>query len=210
MFFFFLMIRRPPRSTHCISSAASDVYKRQTQSTWALDNNVNRSTNTRLIGGGFAEATLMDGLTLRTQASLDLSKLTDYMYWDPESGDGYGYKGTIEEVNTTYKNWNWQNVLNFNRSFNEIHNLSATAVQEYTYSEYEWTDASVQQLSDRFFSDHIISKTFGDKNVGGNKSFNGLASYMFRANYNYDSKYYVGGSARSCLLYTSPSPRDQA
>eukprot|EP00825_Cyclidium_porcatum_P022482 TRINITY_DN24754_c0_g1_i1.p1 TRINITY_DN24754_c0_g1~~TRINITY_DN24754_c0_g1_i1.p1 ORF type:complete len:198 (-),score=37.86 TRINITY_DN24754_c0_g1_i1:1-594(-) len=28
-FFFFLMIRRPPRSTHCISSAASDVYKRQ-------------------------------------------------------------------------------------------------------------------------------------------------------------------------------------
>jgi len=163
---------------------------------WALDNNVNRSTNTRLIGGGFAEATLMDGLTLRTQASLDLSKLTDYMYWDPESGDGYGYKGTIEEVNTTYKNWNWQNVLNFNRSFNEVHNLSATAVQEYTYSEYEWTDASVQQLSDRFFSDHIISKTFGDKNVGGNKSFNGLASYMLRANYNYDSKYYVGASAR--------------
>eukprot|EP00825_Cyclidium_porcatum_P008565 TRINITY_DN14277_c0_g1_i4.p1 TRINITY_DN14277_c0_g1~~TRINITY_DN14277_c0_g1_i4.p1 ORF type:complete len:198 (-),score=50.01 TRINITY_DN14277_c0_g1_i4:316-909(-) len=30
-FFFFLMIRRPPRSTHCISSAASDVYKRQSQ-----------------------------------------------------------------------------------------------------------------------------------------------------------------------------------
>eukprot|EP00825_Cyclidium_porcatum_P019246 TRINITY_DN21859_c0_g1_i1.p2 TRINITY_DN21859_c0_g1~~TRINITY_DN21859_c0_g1_i1.p2 ORF type:complete len:110 (-),score=28.36 TRINITY_DN21859_c0_g1_i1:589-918(-) len=27
--FFFLRIRRPPRSTHCISSAASDVYKRQ-------------------------------------------------------------------------------------------------------------------------------------------------------------------------------------
>eukprot|EP00825_Cyclidium_porcatum_P019495 TRINITY_DN22130_c0_g1_i1.p3 TRINITY_DN22130_c0_g1~~TRINITY_DN22130_c0_g1_i1.p3 ORF type:complete len:143 (+),score=41.15 TRINITY_DN22130_c0_g1_i1:46-474(+) len=27
--FFFQMIRRPPRSTHCISSAASDVYKRQ-------------------------------------------------------------------------------------------------------------------------------------------------------------------------------------
>eukprot|EP00825_Cyclidium_porcatum_P011407 TRINITY_DN15855_c0_g1_i2.p1 TRINITY_DN15855_c0_g1~~TRINITY_DN15855_c0_g1_i2.p1 ORF type:complete len:103 (-),score=21.27 TRINITY_DN15855_c0_g1_i2:12-320(-) len=25
------MIRRPPRSTHCISSAASDVYKRQYQ-----------------------------------------------------------------------------------------------------------------------------------------------------------------------------------
>ena len=31
----FLMIRRPPRSTHCISSAASDVYKRQLQNHWA-------------------------------------------------------------------------------------------------------------------------------------------------------------------------------
>src|SRR5680860_472677 len=31
MFFFFLMIRRPPRSTQSRSSAASDVYKRQFQ-----------------------------------------------------------------------------------------------------------------------------------------------------------------------------------
>ena len=30
----FLMIRRPPRSTHCISPAASDVYKRQVQITF--------------------------------------------------------------------------------------------------------------------------------------------------------------------------------
>eukprot|EP00831_Metopus_contortus_P006798 TRINITY_DN125_c0_g1_i6.p3 TRINITY_DN125_c0_g1~~TRINITY_DN125_c0_g1_i6.p3 ORF type:complete len:301 (+),score=63.49 TRINITY_DN125_c0_g1_i6:95-997(+) len=37
-FFFFLMIRRPPRSTQGVSSAASDVYKRQvsTQSTWEI------------------------------------------------------------------------------------------------------------------------------------------------------------------------------
>eukprot|EP00826_Nyctotherus_ovalis_P060841 TRINITY_DN858_c0_g1_i10.p1 TRINITY_DN858_c0_g1~~TRINITY_DN858_c0_g1_i10.p1 ORF type:complete len:111 (+),score=13.27 TRINITY_DN858_c0_g1_i10:37-333(+) len=28
------MIRRPPRSTHCISSAASDVYKRQSPHTF--------------------------------------------------------------------------------------------------------------------------------------------------------------------------------
>eukprot|EP00825_Cyclidium_porcatum_P032782 TRINITY_DN34955_c0_g1_i1.p6 TRINITY_DN34955_c0_g1~~TRINITY_DN34955_c0_g1_i1.p6 ORF type:complete len:113 (-),score=30.16 TRINITY_DN34955_c0_g1_i1:598-936(-) len=39
--FFFLRVRQPPRSTHCISSAASDVYKRQvsTQSTWGQQKN---------------------------------------------------------------------------------------------------------------------------------------------------------------------------
>jgi len=30
------MIRRPPRSTHCISSAASDVYKRQASSRYGI------------------------------------------------------------------------------------------------------------------------------------------------------------------------------
>eukprot|EP00826_Nyctotherus_ovalis_P021629 TRINITY_DN1701_c0_g1_i1.p1 TRINITY_DN1701_c0_g1~~TRINITY_DN1701_c0_g1_i1.p1 ORF type:complete len:209 (-),score=23.49 TRINITY_DN1701_c0_g1_i1:265-867(-) len=33
------MIRRPPRSTHCISSAASDVYKRQVKSPITVDIN---------------------------------------------------------------------------------------------------------------------------------------------------------------------------
>ena len=163
---------------------------------WALDNNINRSTSTRLIGGGFAEFTFMPGLTLRTQGGLDMTKLTDYMYWNKESGDGYGYNGLIDETNITYHNWNWQNVLNFNHTFNEVHNLSATAVQEYTHSSVEYTDASVEQLSDGFFTDHIISNTFGEKSIYGDKTYNGLASYMLRANYNYDSKYYLGASIR--------------
>lgn len=171
---------------------------------WALDNNVNRSSNTRSIGGGWAEITIIDGLTLKTQAGLDISKVQDNMYWSAESGDGYGRKGLLEEINSTYENWNWQNVLNFNRTFNALHSLSATAVQEYTRSQTEYVDASVQQLSDSFFSEHIISNTFGIKDVYGYKSFNGLASYMFRANYNYDSKYYIGGSIRYDGLSSLP------
>lgn len=163
---------------------------------WALDNNVNRTTNIRTIGSGWAEITFMEGLTLKTQAGLDIANVKDYMYWNSESGDGYGYGGLIEEINSTYETWNWQNILNFNRTFNAVHNLSATAVQEYTHTDLEYTDASVYQLSDPFFSEHIISNTFGQKDVGGYKSANGLASYMFRANYNYDSKYYIGASIR--------------
>ena len=163
---------------------------------WAMDNNVNRSKSARIIGGGFGEIKFMDGLTLRTQGGLDLTWLNDYMTWDPESGDGYGYGGVLEDVNTTYYNWNWQNVLNFKRTFAGLHSVDATAVQEYTCNEYEYTDASVTELSDPFFTDHIITNTFVTPDVGGYKTFNGLASYLFRLNYNYDSKYYLGGSIR--------------
>jgi TonB-linked SusC/RagA family outer membrane protein len=163
---------------------------------WALDNNTNLSKSTRIVSSGFAEIKFFEGLTLRTQAGIDYTLLNDFMEWDSESGDGYGYGGILEEVNTTYYNWNWQNVLNFNRTFNDVHNVSATVVQEYTHKDYEWIDASVQDLSDNFFSEHIISSTFGEKSVGGYKSSNGLASYLVRANNNYDSKYYIGGSVR--------------
>lgn len=118
---------------------------------WALDNNVNRTTNTRVIGGGWGEITFMDGLTFKTQAGLDIANVRDYMYWDTESGDGYGYGGLISEVNSTYATWNWQNVLNFTRTFNSVHNLTATAVQEYTHSETEYMDGSVYELSIRSF-----------------------------------------------------------
>eukprot|EP00825_Cyclidium_porcatum_P034029 TRINITY_DN35912_c0_g1_i1.p3 TRINITY_DN35912_c0_g1~~TRINITY_DN35912_c0_g1_i1.p3 ORF type:complete len:155 (+),score=5.73 TRINITY_DN35912_c0_g1_i1:42-506(+) len=43
-------MRRPPRSTHCISSAASDVYKRQTQSTWDVGGPGAQSCQPKAIG----------------------------------------------------------------------------------------------------------------------------------------------------------------
>lgn len=163
---------------------------------WVLDNNVYRNSNTRVMAGGYGEITILPELIFKTQAGIDYSMVRGNMYWNPDSGDGYGYKGYLMETNARYDNWNWQNVLSYNKTFNGVHNVSATAVQEYNKSTYEYTEADVQGLSDKFFSDHIISNTYEQQFIYGNKYFYGLASYMLRANYNYDSKYYVGASVR--------------
>lgn len=173
---------------------------------WAMDNNVNRSQSLRVAGGGFAELTLAKGLSFRTQAGIDYTVLNDFTSWDGESGDGYGYGGLLMDNRATFYNWNWQNILSYNRTFNGVHNLDLTAVQEYTHTDYEYLYADVTQLSDNFFSEHIISGTFGDKSVGGSATEHGLASYLLRANYNYDSKYYVGASVRRDGL--SKLPKD--
>lgn len=163
---------------------------------WVLENNVYRNSNTRVLGGGYAEVKLLDGLTFRTQANVDYSMVEGYTYWNPDSGDGYSYGGLIDNSHAKYNNWNWQNVLNFYRTFNNVHNVSATAVQEYNYSSYEYTESEVEGLSDKFFSDHIISNTYEQQFVYGSKNFYGMASYLLRANYNYDNKYYIGASIR--------------
>ncbi|HMM04479.1 MAG: TonB-dependent receptor [Prevotella sp.] len=173
---------------------------------WAMDNNVNRSQSLHITGGGFAEVTLAKGLSFRTQAGIDYTTLNDFTKWNSESGDGYGYGGLMMDNRATFYNWNWQNILTYNQTFNALHNLNLTAVQEYTHTDYEYLYADVTQLSDKFFSDHIITGTFGDKSVSGSKTYNGLASYLFRANYNYDSKYYIGGSVRRDGL--SKLPKD--
>eukprot|EP00825_Cyclidium_porcatum_P020974 TRINITY_DN23544_c0_g1_i1.p2 TRINITY_DN23544_c0_g1~~TRINITY_DN23544_c0_g1_i1.p2 ORF type:complete len:199 (+),score=29.35 TRINITY_DN23544_c0_g1_i1:97-693(+) len=58
------MIRRPPRSTHCISSAASDVYKRQYQrrvhgmfhNTWSMEAYKHRNFGGEAISASLAAA----------------------------------------------------------------------------------------------------------------------------------------------------------
>lgn len=171
---------------------------------WVLDTNKMKTTNSRMIGGGWAEITFMEGLTLRTQGGMDYSSLSDFRYRDPASGDGFE-SGDIYDCRVTKINWNWQNVLNFYRTFNDVHHLSATAVQEYTYNEYERIGVYVSELSDTYFQDHVISDTYSNQLVYGGKTFNGLSSYMLRANYNYDSKYYIGGSIRTDGLSRLPS-----
>ena len=49
--FFFLMIRRPPRSTQSRSSAASDVYKRQAPYSETIRGPVASETCKRVHGG---------------------------------------------------------------------------------------------------------------------------------------------------------------
>ncbi len=163
---------------------------------YVLDKNVNRGQNYRLISNAFAEITFLPELKFKTLAGMDVSLLNNFMTWDPYSGDGLGYGGLMDQIHTNYTTWNWQNILTYTKSFNQLHNLDLTLVQEYTRSESDWDNSSVNQISDPFFMDHIISNTYGSQEVYGGKTFNGLASYLFRFNYNYDSKYYVGASVR--------------
>lgn len=172
---------------------------------FVLDKNVNRSTNYRMIGNAFAEIKFLPELKLKTLGGMDVSLLNNFMTWDPFSGDGLGYGGLIDQIHTTYYNWNWQNILSYVKSFESVHNLDLTAVQEYTYSQYDWDNGSVNQISDPFFMDHIISNTYATQEVNGGKTMYGLASYLFRANYNYDSKYYIGGSIRRDGLSKLPA-----
>ena len=165
-------------------------------SVWQLMANKRQVNSTRLIGSAFAEITLMKGLTLKTQGGMDVNRVHNYSYSDAASGDGLGVQGSVDNTDQNFRNWNWQNTINYNNTFNEVHNVAATLLQEYTYRDSQWTEGYVTGLSDSFFGDAIVSNTYANQYVYGSKTYSGLASYMARVNYNYDQKYYVGASIR--------------
>lgn len=162
---------------------------------WAMNNNHNKNTSYRLLPTAHLDIKPAQWLNYRVLVGADISLLDDHYSWDPASGDGFGYKGLINKNWLKRERWNFQNILSFNKSFGN-HNVDATAVAEWTNYKYTRTNASARDFSDAFYVDDIISNTYVTQGSGGSWTSNGLASYIIRANYNYNSMIYVGASVR--------------
>ncbi len=166
---------------------------------FVLDNDRRLATSWRLLGNAFLEATLADGLTLRTQIGVDGSLVDDYAFQDPRHGDGFSVVGRVQQAFSPFLRWNWQNVLNYQQAFGK-NNLGVTLVQEFQKERSTFFQSVVTTLSDRFFQENIVSGTFTNQQVFGGIGENGLSSYLGRVNYNYDNKYYVSALIRRDVL----------
>lgn len=157
---------------------------------------IRKSTSLRLLGNVFLDAKLYKGLNFRTQLGIDGAYIDDFIYQDARHGDGYGANGNLSQVYSPFNRWNWQNVLSYNTSINDAHNLGVTLVQEYQKERSSYFQSQVQNISDIYFQNNIISGTFATPTAFGGVGENGLASYLGRVTYNYMNKYYLSGSIR--------------
>lgn len=162
---------------------------------WVLNNNKQSNTSYRLLPTANIDIKPVSWLMFRSLVGADVNFIEDNYVWKPESGDGFGYKGLISRSTLKRHRWNFQNFLTVNKSFG-LHNLDATAVAEWTNYTYSRVTSGARDFSDPFFVDQIISDTYVTQSSGGSWTSNGLASYIFRANYNYNSIFYIGGSVR--------------
>ncbi|MDY9917567.1 TonB-linked outer membrane protein, SusC/RagA family [Porphyromonadaceae bacterium NLAE-zl-C104] len=172
---------------------------------WVLKTNVQKNESYRLMPNVFFELNPVKGLTLRTLMGADISLLNNLYAWYPESGDGSGYNGLISDSNYTRKRWTLQNIAAYRETFGDVHNLDLTAVTEWSKYQYRYVNAGARDMSSSFFLPYIISNTYNTQSSGGDFSHNGIASYLFRANYNYASTYYIGGSVRRDGLSKLPA-----
>ena len=88
------------------------------------------------------------------------------------------------------------NVLNYKHTFNDIHNLTAFIGNENISNSEEYYEASDRDFADQNPLLVTLGNGRGLKSVTESSSESVLKSYFAKANYNYDSKYFVSGVLR--------------
>ncbi|WP_295335983.1 SusC/RagA family TonB-linked outer membrane protein, partial [Flavobacterium sp.] len=163
---------------------------------YVLDHNVYKSNINRTIASAFADFTILPSLKFKTQASVDQGLSDGLLYWNATHGDGNGSNGRVQNNYQDATRWNWQNVLSYNQTFADDHNLALVLVNEYQKQVVKSFFGYGTDLANAFFSKNLITGSYGTQQSGGSMSENGFVSYASRLNYNYKGKYYLQGSLR--------------
>lgn len=163
---------------------------------YTLKYNFYNSKTERNIINVYADAKIAEGLTYRLQMGYDKNHKKEATYWNPIHGDGVGYKGLFQQYALEDQMWNVQNILSYQKSFADKHNLNVTAVAEFQKNEFNYFYATGREMTNEFFNQHIITNAFATQQIGGNAYENGMKSFIARAAYNFDGRYYFQVSAR--------------
>ena len=104
--------------------------------------------------------------------------------------------GSVYENQT--RNWAVENLLTFDRTFAEKHNVNVVAMYSAEQTTYEQSGGSAQGIPADYFQYYALDKATGQANlVGYNYWQSGLISWMGRVMYSYDNKYMLSAALRS-------------
>ncbi|OUL63219.1 TonB-dependent receptor [Flavobacterium sp. AJR] len=163
---------------------------------YILDHNKYYSKVNRTLVNAFANAKITSDLSFKLQLSSDDSNTGGFQYWNPIHGDGRNANGYLINDNSEYFRWNWQNILNYKKTFAENHNIGITAVAEYQKQKYQYFYGSGSDILSDFYNENLVTNSYTTKDSGGSVTENGIISYLARAIYNYKEKYFIQGSIR--------------
>ncbi|MBQ2127695.1 MAG: SusC/RagA family TonB-linked outer membrane protein, partial [Prevotella sp.] len=141
----------------------------------------------------------IEGLTYRINVGLNFRSSKSGSF----TGTGINNKdanavnsGSIYENQT--RNWAVENLLTYDRTFAEKHNLNVVAMYSAEQTTYEQTGASAQEIPADYFQYYALDKATGQANLTGyNYWQSGLVSWMGRVMYSYDNKYMISAALRS-------------
>lgn len=162
---------------------------------YILDNNKISNQNDHFISNFYVGLKLAKGLNFKSLYGIDNLLVENKDFLGPLNGNGQQFIGVATNTMNRYSRKSIQNILDYNVSLSENHNLSALVGSERQYSKIDAWGASRRGVSDPFFNEY--QGGFNTIVVSGNLlTENYLESYFGRVNYDFNKKYFVSVNAR--------------
>lgn len=147
-----------------------------------------------LQGNIFTEITLLKNLTFKSLGGLEANFWFDRT-WSPKYSWGSDVQANSYLSQATNRSITllWDNTVTYDARFGN-HHVNAVLGSSAQQNKYDFLNGSIQ----KFASDNTQQIDNGtlQPTVGGNASEWALMSYLGRANYDYDGKYYITGTIR--------------
>ncbi|WP_372752424.1 TonB-dependent receptor [Mariniflexile sp.] len=153
-------------------------------------------TNTSRIIDNFAVSiNPIKNLVFRSQWNFDVLSINESTYYNRRYGSGYETNGYAYEANTTNKTWVGTQTLDYTFDFQSNHNLNLLGGYEAQQTIRESFSASGTDFPNDVVK--TLSTAAAEYSIAGSKSEYTFSSMFLRANYNFNSKYYLSGSIRN-------------
>ncbi len=170
-------------------------------------NNYNKGV--RGVGNLYAEGTILQDLKVKTSYSVDAAynqaiSFTPAYFVSPQQQN---LLNTLNKGNSDNITWLWENTLTYNKQFgvHSIDILSGYTMQKASSEDFSMTGKNIIRTSPDFWyfnPNYIYDPTNGvntlssiSDGVDPNQSYS-MISYLFRANYTYNSKYILTATFR--------------
>ncbi|MBE9600835.1 TonB-dependent receptor [Pedobacter sp. MC2016-24] len=168
------------------SSGADNVYI-------LIDNyNVN-AVSLRYLGNIYAEAKIIDGLKFKTSFSLDYDHFDESAYWNTQTSIGKAVGGNATSAITQNSTWTNEQTLTYLKNIND-HHFNFLIGNSLQSNIYKLTSAEGSGFANDNFQ-NISSASI--RTSGQTWTKYTLSSFFGRADYNYQSKYYLSASVRA-------------
>lgn len=155
----------------------------------------------RLLTSNYININPIEGLNVRSTFAVDLANQT-WMEFTPDYVQQairhYNGDARAKHERWTNLSWQWDNTATYRRTFAEVHNTDFLIGTSASRTTFNYTKAQ----GDRFASNDLGFNDLGGaaandkKEIGSEFYASTLLSYLVRANYNYDNRYFLTATAR--------------
>ena len=143
---------------------------------------------------GYLQVTPIEGLTYKMSLNIDYNSRFTHDYANPTYGKE-PVTGSVSKSNTRTTGMTFNNVVNWEHTFGEVHNVRLMAGQEYyEFNTSNFGGSRSNVITDGYFEPDVASTL---TRFSGNSDQYKLLSYFGQAEYNYAQKYFASVSMRA-------------